>query len=98
MGKIPVKRRRYLLQFSDRCPRIETVDDSLEFQVGHVRLMPERRRRKGMWLGAWGHFMRMRRVETALPASGKICFLYIVNRAGGLPLQVRESVIMIRHV
>ena len=81
-GKIPVKRQRYLLQFSDRCPRIGTADNSLEVQVGRVKLMPDRRRRKGVLLGAWGHFMRMRRVATALPASRKICSLYIVNKAG----------------
>jgi len=66
-GKIPVKRRRYLLRFYDRCPRIESLDDSLEFQVGRVKLMPERRCREGELLEAWWC------VEAAQPPSGHIC-------------------------
>ena len=53
MGKIPVKRQIYLLQFYDKYPRMESVDDSLEFQVGHVKLMPERGHKKRMLLRAW---------------------------------------------
>ena len=86
-----MKCQRYLLQFYDRCPRrprIETVDDYLEFQIKHVKLMPERRCRKGILSEAWWH------VEAAQPASGYTCSFYIVhnvNKAGSLPLQVRES-------
>ena len=66
-GKIPVRRWRHLLQFYDRCSTIESADDSLEFQDGHVKLIPERRCRKGMLLGAWRHFMWC--IKTALPVN-----------------------------
>ena len=48
-----MKRWRYLLQFCDRCPGIETADDLHEFQVGRVKLMPGRMCRKGISLEAW---------------------------------------------
>ena len=51
-GKIPAKRQKYLLQFYDRYPRIERANNSLEFQARRVKLMPERRCRKGILLVA----------------------------------------------
>ena len=82
-----MKRQRCPLRFYDRCPRIENADDSLEFQAGRVKLMPERGRRKGMLLGPWGQFMW--RVEAALPASGLCMLLYIVSNVNkaGFPLR-----------
>ena len=43
VGKIPANCRRCLLQFYNRRPRI---GDSFGFRAGHVKLMPERKRRK----------------------------------------------------
>jgi hypothetical protein len=56
MDKIPVKRWRYPPQSYDTYLGIESADDSLGFQVraGRVRLMPERRQRKGSLSEALG--------------------------------------------
>ena len=84
-----MKRRRYLLQFYNRCPRIESAEDSLhclQFQTGRVKLMPERRR-KGILLAAWGHFKWRVEVALALPVSGYIYahWHYIVRNANKAP-------------
>jgi len=57
--KIPVKHWRYALQSHDMYLGIESADDSLGFQAraGHVKLMPERRRRKGSLSEALDHPM-----------------------------------------
>ena len=54
-----MKHRRYPLQSDDMHLGIESADDSLGLQAraGHVKLMPDRRRRKGSLSEALGNPM-----------------------------------------
>ena len=63
------------------------MDDSLEFQARRAKSMPERGRKKGILLGAWGQFTR--RVEAL--RQHQLAGLYIARIEGRRPLSAGQN-------